>query len=133
MDVSAVTREVEPVVDPAAMTAPARRRGQDAPEPRSERHDAPLAERAPAPAPARVRQIDPSEGVAERASATYELAKRHARESSGDSAATAEELYIPGWVRITYASRARRGWFLPAPTTLAGYGEDEKSTQKPSE
>lgn len=132
MDVSAVIREVESSVEPSTMAAPVRRRGGEAPEARGERHDPPLADRAPAPPP-RPRQIDPSEGVAERASLEYEMAKRHVRDANPEAGATAEELYIPGWVRITYAARARRGWFLPAPTTLAGYGEEENATEKPSE
>jgi len=124
MDVSAVIREVEPAVDPLARAAPVRRRGEDAPQPRSERHDQPAPQRAPLPAPPpATRHIDPSEGVAERASAGLDHSSATAR--ARDAGASSEELRLPGWVRLTYASRARRGWFLPAPTDLAGYGEEE--------
>jgi hypothetical protein len=128
MDVSAVIREVEPAVDPSARTAPVRRRREDAPQPRNERHADPSTDRAPAPPP-RTRHIDPHEGVAERASAGInQRANARVAEAAADPASS-EELWIPGWVRITYASRARRGWFLPAPTTLAGYGEEDDVKQ----
>ena len=125
MDVSAVIRQVEPAVDPLAKTAPVRRRGEDAPRPRSERHDQPAPQRAPLPVTrGAARHIDPSEGVAERASAGLDHSRVAAR--ARDAGASSEELRLPGWVRITYASRARRGWFLPAPTDLAGYGDEDK-------
>jgi hypothetical protein len=64
-------------------------------------------------------RLDPSEGVAERAGAGVD------RAAATDAADGSQELWIPAWVRVAYAARARRGWFLPAPSQLAGYSDDE--------
>ncbi|MGH2686457.1 MAG: hypothetical protein ACRDJP_13415 [Actinomycetota bacterium] len=101
MDVSAVTSRSEVSVVIAAST------------PRPADHPPPRPEPRVSQSPDRFAGPDPSEAVAERMRAGI------------DTTRTSDELWIPAWVRVAYAARARRGWFLPAPTDLAGYGEEE--------
>src|SRR4051812_15167880 len=102
MEVSTVTTQTSSMVSSvAALTALAESRPNVSSETpsHSSAHDAGQ------------RHVDPSEGVAERASSGIDrlpvVAPSPPRESN--------QLWIPAWVRATYASRARHGWFLPAP------------------
>lgn len=123
MDVSAVRREFRPVVDPLARAAPTRREREDAAGSDDRRDDQPPPHRPRSPVPPPSRHVDPCEGVAERA--TSGLDNPRPRAAADVDGTVSEELWIPGWVRLAYASRARRGWFLPASTMLAGYGDED--------
>ena len=73
----------------------------------------------------RRRAAEAAEAIAERAAAGFARSEGRDAAAALDSAGKAEELWIPSWVRVQYAARARKGWFLPAPTDLAGYGEED--------
>ena len=104
MEVSAVTSRSDVAVVATAGASGATQ--QHAPARRD-------AQRPSLPAPEPERRVDPSEALSERV------------RSGIDSTRTSEELWIPAWARVAYAARARRGWFLPAPTDLAGMSDED--------
>ena len=108
MDVSEVTRQQSTGAG-SALAAGARVAGAPAPP------EAPT--RPPAPPAAHQRAVDPSEALAERLHTGLDRPSALAPPPPSE----ATEVWIPAWVRAQYAARARRGWFMPAPTLLAGY------------
>ena len=114
MDV-AMVREVERTAPPATAAVPVRRREQPASE-------AAASRRAAARHGGPERTFDPAEGVAERLGAGVDKLQAESHAATADP--PSQELWIPAWVRSTYASRARKGWFMPAPQALAGYSDE---------
>src|SRR5688572_24992571 len=83
--------------------------------PRTSAAHVPPPKRPPPPPAGRV--VDASEALAERARTGLDRPSVLAPPPPSE----ATEVWIPAWVRAQYAARARRGWFMPAPTLLAGY------------
>jgi hypothetical protein len=118
MDVSDITRQLSSGAGAAlavAVRPPAADPAEDAP---SRRADVAVARPD--------HRVDPLEAYAERAKAGIDRASPSAP-APPDAAIDerAKDVWIPAWVRAQYASRARKGWFLPPLTLLAGYGDGE--------
>ena len=128
MDVSGV-REVERHPAEVTPTRPAGRSAEpDSSLPRPP-HQPPAQPPLDHVVQARRRAAEAAEAIAERAAAGFARAEGRDAAAAMDSAGKGQELWIPSWVRVQYAARARKGWFLPAPTDLAGYGEEDDTGQ----